>query len=571
MAVQRFKVAINNAIFPLVSTKAQRAVIAPGGDSAPRTPRQFFGADASADYNTAQVIYAENVIPVAEGLKSVGYVELIPPESTGVSDFDTVFPLRDEDENTVLFSPAGGKNYIHDISTNSWSASPTIEAIWAKTLASGLDPADCNVTYAYVDGKTFVCYSRLKSNDTPTATDMSIMFWDSTTQSLTPSTSLITNLPFGPGEIDGVSSSSGYLLVWSGLTIAWAPFSGAAFDFTIYSNGAFTGSGFQIPEDIQGPVTSIIGMAGGFVAFTLRNAIAASYHAQSIASPWVFREVPDAGGLDSYEQATVEGSLSRLVAYTSAGMQTISLNSAEIVHPQVADFITGRQIERYDFSAHRLIRGVATVDLYTKVTAIGNRFIVVSYGFFPGTYSYALVYDLALERWGKLRIVHRDCFNYTYPAPAAPITYAMALDVTYADVGSVAYEDLIESGEGITPAQNSMAFVAANGSVRVATWADRTNGEDAAVVILGRVQLTRARNIQLNRVEVEGMTAGGVYVQASSNGRNIDRVDSTYTVEQTSNYLAAGCMIDCKNFNLILEGSFNLSTVVCEAVPTGQI
>lgn len=39
MAIQRFKIALNNALFPLVSTKAQRAVFVPGLDSAPRTPR----------------------------------------------------------------------------------------------------------------------------------------------------------------------------------------------------------------------------------------------------------------------------------------------------------------------------------------------------------------------------------------------------------------------------------------------------------------------------------------------------------------------------------------------------
>ena len=56
MAVQRFKVALNNALFPLVSTKAQRAAFVPGLDAAPRTPRIFMGEDESVDYNLSQVI-----------------------------------------------------------------------------------------------------------------------------------------------------------------------------------------------------------------------------------------------------------------------------------------------------------------------------------------------------------------------------------------------------------------------------------------------------------------------------------------------------------------------------------
>jgi hypothetical protein len=570
MSIQRFKVALNNAVLPLVSTKAQRAVFVPGLDAAPRTPRIFMGADASADYNMAQVIYAENVIPVSEGLRSVGYTSLIPAASPATTAFDTVFPLRDADENVVLFSPAENNNYMHDPAVGTWAALGGIETIFTKTLDAACDPTTARVTYAYVDGKTFVCYARMKSNDA-TPVDMSIMQWDSATKTLVSAATAVTNLPFTVGEIDGISSSSGYLIVWSGLTIAWAPFNGTAFDYQIYANGAFTGAGFQIPEDIQGNISAIIGMSGGFIAFTSRNAIAANYHAQSIASPWVFREIPDAGGLDSYEQATVEGSLGRLNAYTSAGMQAMSLNSAEIVHPQVADFITGRQIERYDFEAHRLVRGATSVDLYTKVTSIGNRYLVVSYGYYPGTYSYALVWDFALQRWGKLRIVHRDCFNYVYQAASNPITYAMMLDVSYADTGGATYAQMNDSGEGITPAQSAMAFVKSTGEVVVATWAERTDAEDAAVVIIGRIQLSRSRNIQLNRIEAEGVTAGNIFVQPSANGRNIDRVESTVEVERTANFLASGCMIDCKNFNLVIEGSFDLSTVILEAIPTGQI
>ena len=57
MAIQRFKVSLNAARFPLVSTKGQRAVFIPGLDSAPRTPRTFMGSNESVDYDTPQVLY----------------------------------------------------------------------------------------------------------------------------------------------------------------------------------------------------------------------------------------------------------------------------------------------------------------------------------------------------------------------------------------------------------------------------------------------------------------------------------------------------------------------------------
>ena len=564
MAINRFKIALNNSTVPLLSTQAQRAVVIPGLDSAPRAARGFTSGD-SLDYDMAKIIYAENVVPVAHGIRSVRYNQLIA--ATAANDFDSIFPLRDENENVVLYSPSRGKNYVYNDATSTWSDT-SIETIWTLTLDAAADPTTSTVTYAYVDGKTFVCYSRLKSNDA-TPVDMSIMQWDTATQALVPSTTIVTNLPFPVGEIDGISSSSGYLIVWSGITIAWAPFNGSAFDFTIYTAGSYTGAGYQIPEDVKGPISAIIGVSGGFIAFTNKNAIGASYQAQSIASPWVFREVPNAGGLDSYEQATVEGSLGKLLAYTTTGMQAISINSADTVHPDVADFITTRQTESYSFTTHTKERGSIQTDLFTKLTAIGNRYLVLSYGYYPGTYIYALIYDLALERWGKLKFIHRDCFAYSYTSLPQYVTYSALQELDYDLLGAVPYADLTITNANITPAAHALAFLKEDGSVFVADWAQSSNGVDSSVVIIGRVQLSRGKHIQLNRIESEGLSNGTVYVGASTDGRNIDRIEETVVVHQDTEYQIAGCLVDCKNLDIIIEGTFDLSTVILEAATSG--
>lgn len=561
MAVVRPKLAINNAVIPWLSANAQRPVINAQLDAAPRTPRVFMGTDDNADYNMANVIYAENVMPAAHGIKSVGFVDLATPHVTG--DFDTIFPLRDADENVVLFSPAHGENFFYDAATDAWTGR-SILAIWGMAPTTG-DPETAKVTYAYVDGKTFVCYARMKNG----TTDMSIMQWDSAAKTLTPAGAIITNVPFAVGEIDGIASSSGYLLIWSGLSVAWAFFNGTAFDYANYANGQFTGSGSQIPEDIQGPITAIVGMAGGFIAFTARNAISASYHAQTIAAPWVFKEIPDAGGLESYEQATVESSLSKVMAYTSAGIQAITLNSADHAHPGLSDFITSHKVEEYSFTTHQVTQGALDLDCFVKITAVGNRYVVVSYGYYPGIYSYALIYDLALQRWGKIRLRHRDCFSYTYQATEGDLTYAALLDVQYTELGDTAYNDLAAVNSVITPAQRAMAFMTERGGIKLASWSSRAT-QDEAVAILGRVQIARMRHTQLNRIELDGFKQGNVFVQASSNGRTIASLWPTVTVEQDGDYRLAGCLVECKNFNIVLEGSFDISSIVVEACPAGE-
>ena len=186
MAIQRFKLSLNAARFPLVSTKGQRAVFIPGLDSAPRTPRTFMGSNESVDYDIAQILYGENIMPVSEGLKSVGYSQLIAP--TTETDFDQIFALRDDEENTVLYSPAAGKNYIYDDATSSWTTTTFLEIHGVEIdPASPNTEAEAAVTYAYVDGKTFVCYSRLLATG---GTDASILFWNPTTKALEPAGAL---------------------------------------------------------------------------------------------------------------------------------------------------------------------------------------------------------------------------------------------------------------------------------------------------------------------------------------------------------------------------------------------
>lgn len=568
MAIQRFKLAFNNARIPLVSTQASRAVFVPGIEASTRAIQGAVGSkESTMDYQAAQLIYAENVMPVPTGIRSVGYAQRIAP--TVNDDFDSIFALRDADENTVLYSPSAGKNYIYDDVAGAWSTTTHNEIFTPRTVKTGYSPANSRVTYAYVDGFTFVCFSRLLASDN---SDMSIMVWDTATKTLKPANGLLANVPYPAGEIDGISSSNGYLLLFSGISVAWAGFNGTAFDYQIYANGNLTGSGRQTPEDIKAPITALISLPGGFVIFTGKNAIAASYHAQTLGTPWVFREIPNAGGLEFYEQATVEGSKGTLVAYTTSGLQSISLNSSELDNIEVADFIATRVIERYNLESHEFTRGSTNLDFYVKVSNVANRFTVISYGTYPGVYSYALVYDGALKRWGKLRMVHRDCFYWNYGAITGSLTYAAMGDISYGSQLNVSYDATAQQSNAFTAAQHSLAFLKASGEVIIADWSSSLrDAEDEAVAVIGRVQLTRASNVQFNRVELEGFTAGQLLIAPSYDGANLSTPQELITIQSDPLLHVAGSMIDCKNFNLIVQGTFNLSTVIIEGTTTGKI
>lgn len=568
MTVQRSKIMLNAARFPLISTKGTRTVFVSGTDSAPRTPRQFIGAEQSTDYNLPQVLYMENVMPVSEGLRSVGYVQSIPADPTETS-FDSIFPLRDANENLVLYSPGRGKNYVY-VDGVGWQtrSHATIFGETLNALAESLETA--RVTYAYVDGKTLVCYAHQYST---TDTDMSVMIWNTSTLQLNSATALLVNLPFAFGEIDGIASSNGYLIVWSGLSVAWAAFNGTAFDFSPYENGEFTGAGNQIPEDVQGPILAITSVSGGFLMFTSRNCVGASYNSQNTVSPWIFREIANSGGVATYESITVEGSLSAVFAYTTAGLQKITLNGAETIHPQVSDFLAGQKIEHYDAATQTLTQVDFDQDLAHKITNVGNRYIVISYGQSTGAYQYALIWDLAFERFGKMKFAHTDCFYYTYTPPVPGLTYDDLGVLTYDEMMTTLYGDLSSySSVQLTGAQHALGFLTTTGEISVALWADSyRGGTDAGVAILGRMQLTRSRNTEISRVEIEGMSGGAAYITPSYDGRTLVASIPMTPVISAPTGTVFGTAVACLNCNLIVQGSFDLSTIIVESMPTGQV
>ena len=187
MAGQRFRGALNAANFPLLTRLQSRTVVQPGLDNNVRTTEKFYGTSESADYSIPQLLYCENVIPTAEGVQSVGYETIIEgiPGETG---FDQAITLRDQDENNFLFCPADGTNYIYTANAGEW--------VSVNPFSSGGVP----VSRAYVNGRTFICYSGL-----------GVYEYDSTLGTFSKQT--LTGLT--DAEVRGIGASNNYLIAYT--------------------------------------------------------------------------------------------------------------------------------------------------------------------------------------------------------------------------------------------------------------------------------------------------------------------------------------------------------------------
>lgn len=545
MAEYRFRGALNAASFPLVSTMQGRTVIQPQLDNNVKTTQAFYGTAESADYSIPQLLYCENAVPTAEGLQSVGYEQIIA-ELTGATDFDQAITLRDADENNFLFTPAAGKNYIYRAITGAWISTNPIAA------------ADKAVTRAYVNGRTFICYATL-----------GVYEYDSVANTF----NKLTLIGITDAEVEGISASNNYMILFSGITVYWS----SLINPLDVVPSLTTGAGFAIPQDVKARITAIVGTAGGFIIYTAKNAVAAVY-TQNIRAPFSFKEISNAGGITSYEQVTSDQNAGPQYAWTTGGLQKITTQGAEAVSAEVNDFLAGRLWESWDASSKRLIlhREVAA-EFQVKLTYIASRYLVISYS--PtgsGVYSYCLIFDTILKRWGKLKIDHVDCFSYPYPNVYGDLSYEDLALFSYEDLGDVSYAGLATGLESDPPSKKTLAFLKSNGEVQLALLDYNKEVTQQGVAIFGKFQLTRARMLGLQLLELESLvdlndSSPDTVVNAlvSLDGKNMDYAYPMHLLRQSSGSQQWAKRVIGLNVAISVEGTFALSSYLLTTTNEG--
>lgn len=326
----------------------------------------------------------------------------------------------------------------------------------------------------------------------------------------------------------GVTASNGYLLAYSTDTVAWS----SVIDPLDFIPSLSTGAGSGSVEDAKGPIRRCVGLTSGFLVFTAKNCVA-SIFGQNIRYPFTFREVPNAGGISDLSLVTDEADSTAVYAFTTHGLQQISTQKATLVLPELSDFLTGKRFEDFDsgtltFSTQNLLN-----PLKKRVEFIAGRYLVISYGI--ASFTHAMIYDTALQRFGKLKYDHTSVFQYGF------------LDADDAD----------------TP-KKQLALIQSNGLVKTLEFASGIESEDA-VVMLGKFQYVRQRLLQLDSVEVETVDPVGtfeLYDFQTLDGKTI----SSFTpgIENTVGNGAKKFSFRCTamNHSLLMKGTFRLNSLL---------
>jgi hypothetical protein len=253
-------------------------------------------------------------------------------------------------------------------------------------------------------------------------------------------------------------------------------------------NYVFDGDvGSGIPEDIKGKIVVCLPITNGFIIYCTKNAVGASF-SQNVRYPFVFKEVESSAGIASMDHISWQDNANFHYAWTQAGLQKVNKSKAELVFPEISDFLASKKFETFNETTFTLEITKLTSQFKLKLAIIGRRYFAISYGITELTH--VLVYDVALKRWGKLKIDHVAVFEYSIPNLYGDITWDMLQDLTWDDLGDTTWDDLGSQVRTLEQAKETLAILAKDGSIVTVNF-DQAHTNDDGILILGKISIRK--------------------------------------------------------------------------------
>lgn len=539
MSMVKARVNLVAAAFPLLSGQFGKSVLISGIDqNYIRAPGFAGNYDKGQNVGIPQPYYLHNALPTLQGYQSVGYKQTGNALDGTTVDFDSIYTLRDSKENKVFYVPANGKNYIMNGNSNNWTSYP---------LSAATATNNYLVTVAFLHGKTYICYKGL-----------GIYTFD--TQALTFTKVTITGLD--DTTIVGISAANNYLIAWTADTVFWS----SSLTETDFTPSLSTGAGSSKIQQVKGTLVACLPLADGFIVYTTGNAVSATFSGNP-QFPWVFREVAGSAGVINKEYVTYDSNYDNHIAWTTSGLQMITKDSATVSYPEITDFISSRVLEDFNITTKQFSVTVAPQDWRVKLTLVGSRYVVISYGIQELTH--ALVYDLGLLRWGKLRITHTDCFEGIQLAPYEYTQYSRLQGDYSAQTGF--YSDWNVSNVAVGSPDKEIVFLNKYGELWRAVLDQSVTCTDA-VIMLGKFQLSRNKSATMQEIDVESSETlpTACQVITSVDGKNEFQRKDAYLLRQAGYLSQFRTRASGENHSVVFTGNFSLVSLQIGMLPGGD-
>lgn len=500
MTQHKYRVNLASASFPFLSDLSGRTVIVKGIDQnyIPQTVSQ---ADTDKDVGVPSVYYCHNVIATAQGYEAIGYLEITTAVSSVINFVDIFAVIEQSSGNKAYLGvTATGDVYYCSDPYYVWTLAAAYPAIAGKTLTIG-----------YVNGITYIYAANVGCYTFNFGTYL---------LNVVVLTSLVA------ANIVGIAAVAGYLIAWTKSAVAWS----SLIDPTDFTPSDITGAGSGSVQGTRGDIVACIAHTTGFIVYTNQNAVSAPASGNA-AYPFNFRELVGSGGLASIGLVTYDSDSGNHYTYTSSGMQLVTLQNTQTVFPELTDFIAGSVFEDFDEVTEELSRTHLSSPMLKKLTVISDRYLIISYGI--NEYTHAIIYDISLKRWGKLKFTHVECFEFH-----------------------------LITAETVETPRRSIALMQSTGAISVVV-IDNLNSAANGVALLGKFQYVRTRMTHLHTVEIENVVQGASFRCVdwyTLDGKNklVKEAIELYSSGELRTY---GFGVVGKNHSLLFKGAYHLCSV----------
>jgi hypothetical protein len=552
MANVTFKVAINNAEFPLSLALGSREVLDPGMDIASRTNPAFAGGSASLDWNMIQVQYAQNHIPTEKGYQAIWWSDpgnLVGASRNIVAAEQAVTSLSGSQisgVSTILATEVAGSSQITLEHVSSAGNAPISAGPATFAIPPGFNSALMQLSVAGFGSQPYIAV-RFGSAVLAGGTLTIYRF-------LSP-TPVVVTWPAGISQNDiiAIAAVSNYMIAMhrTGLILWSTPTN--PLDFASTNLGA----GSQLPIDITGYPIHLRAIAGGFVIYTALGAIGATA-TNNPSTPFIFAAISGAAGLVSDKVAfpPVAGSAQDEAHWvqTLAGIQRVTLRGAETVLHKISEVYRSERWYKVSSAASSpVVAEIFGITVQSQQTAhlvmLHGRYLIVSRS--PAGDGRHFVYDTALRRASLLNISTYD--SVPVIAESFATSYVSALS------GLNLYRKALQSGQAFSKYANIV---------------NSPTTSPAPVLIVGPIQLRRSRSVTVTEVRLYGdfLTYTGQAVISAYLWPITSEDSVPFTVpvlltpvSATSRCLVFQCRDTAESFLLAIEGLGNFSAITLKA------
>lgn len=503
MADHTFRANLNSAQIPTNPLTFGRSIVIRDRDQN-YSPNLASKTDRDKDAGIPQVIYGANILPTEFGYKSVGYYG--SKEKCPATPY-FAFPIRSITESATLIHTETG--YLYRLKRA--ADGPEIPEFTYVATAAG------TMTYAHVAGTTYIYVARV-----------GCYIYNFTTNLLEP----VTLGGLDASQILGITATGGYLLAWSEDAIAWS----SLVDPTDFVPSLDTGAGGGSVEGAKGAITVCVANSYGIYIFTSSNCVSAQL-SNNARYPFNFKEIVGSAGLDSVQSVSYEGNQNSAYAFTSAGFQQISHNGAKTIWTDLYEqgLNSVHVDENTTFGEFVGSDGKITD---AKLVTVNSRYVCISIKHrTENYYTQIWIYDISLDRWGRLEKDHYEVFEDEYHNIALITSDGRYLTV---DSPFATYPYSVE--------------------------------EDVGSLLLGRYQFSRSRLTVFQSADLENLYPQDLY-DAWGNQYGEDIYPTVYLLGSLDG--KTGSFEECSrygfryhklrtavNHSLLLKGHFDLNSVV---------